>query len=202
MPWRTGIYNDNGPENVGSTIGWIVFCLIFGYVGFNVFYANNDMNLALDTVIAVFGIYVVIKYARRSIIAVITRSAKAADYLIVGITLSWLGQSGRAIGSIITRLSGFDLTWLNSEFFGWVKVITIAAAVCHVVPAGAIYRDGKESVPAPSRFGVAGAFVISLGLIFILLTYKPDLRPWIERMPGWSRDTFHTGQKPPIGVQG
>lgn len=195
MPWRTGIYNDPRPENVRSTIGWVCFFLIMGFVCFNVFYSNNDVNIALDTVIAVFGLHVVWKYARKSIIAIFQGSQASADYLIVGITLSWLGQAGRAAGSIVTRLSGFDPAWLNSEFFGWVKLITILAAVCHVVPAGAIRLHGRDSVPAPSRFGVAGAFFISIALIVFLLSVKPDLKPWIDIMPGWSRDMFNTGQR-------
>lgn len=201
MPWRTGIYNHDGPENVRSTIGWVCFLLLFGFVAFNVFYQNNDVNIALDSIISVFGFYVVLKYARKSIIAILSGSGDSADYLIVGITLSWAGQALRAAGSIVTRLSAFDPAWLNSEFFGWIKLLTIMAAVCHVVPAGAIRRDGKESIPAPSRFGVAGAFAIAFTLIFVLLAYKPDLRPWIERMPGWSKDTFHTGQRPTTGAQ-
>lgn len=191
--WRTGIYNHDGPENVRSTIGWVCFFLLFGFVAFNAFFANNDVNIALDTVITVFGLHVVWKYARKSIIAIFTGSGDSADYLIVGITLSWAGQAGRAAGSIVTRLSGFDPIWLNSEFFGWIKLLTIVAAVCHVVPAGAIRRNGRESIPAPSRFGVAGALFVSIALTILLLTYKPDLRPWIEIMPGWSRDTFNTG---------
>jgi hypothetical protein len=189
VPWRTGIYNDDRPENVRSTIGWVCFFLLFGFVTFNAIYANNDVNIALDTIITVFGLYVVIKYAWKSVLAILKGSRASADYLIVGITLSWAGQAGRAAGSIVTRLSGFDPVWLNSEFFGWIKLLTIVAAVCHVVPAGAI----RENVPAPSRFGVAGAFFVSIGLIVLLLAYKPDLRPWIDVMPGWSRDTFNTG---------
>jgi hypothetical protein len=193
VPWRTGIYNDDSPENVRSTISWVVFFLILGFVIFNVFWANNDVNLALDTIITVFGLHVVWKYARRSILTIVKGDGEAADYLIVGITLSWLGQAGRAAGSIITRLSGFDPVWLNSEFFGWVKLITIIAAVCHVIPAGAIRRDGRESIPAPSRFGVAGAFFISISVIVLLLVYKPNLKPWVDSLPHWSRDMFNTG---------
>ncbi|GJE37865.1 hypothetical protein KHHGKMAE_1927 [Methylobacterium persicinum] len=191
--WRTGIYNHDGPENVNSTIGWVCFLLIFGYVGFNVFSPNNDINIGLDTIIGVLGIYVVFKYLRRSVITILTGSGDSSDFLIVGVLLSWLSQSGRAAGSIVTRLSGFDPAWLNSEYFGIVKVVTILAAVCHVVPAGAIKANGRESVPAPSRFGLAAAFLLSFVMIFALLTYKPNLKPWIDSMPGWSKDMFQTG---------
>lgn len=195
VPWRTGIYNDDSPENVRSTIGWVCFLLIVGYVCFNVFSKNNDVNLGLDTIIGVLGLYVVFKYLRRSVITILTGSGDASDFLIVGVLLSWLSQSGRAAGSIVTRLSGFDPAWLNSEYFGIVKLITIVAAVCHVVPAGAIKANGRESVPAPSRYGLAFTFLISFALVFVLLAYKPDLKPWVDRMPAWSRDMFQTGQK-------
>lgn len=195
VPWRTGIYNDDSPENVRSTIGWVCFLLIIGYVCFNVFSKNNDVNLGLDTIIGVLGLYVVFKYLRRSVITILTGSGDASDFLIVGVLLSWLSQSGRAAGSIVTRLSGFDPAWLNSEYFGIVKFITIVAAVCHVVPAGAIKANGRESVPAPSRYGLGFTFLISFGLVFVLLAYKPDLKPWVDWMPAWSRDMFQTGQK-------
>ena len=197
MPWDTGIYNNRGHrENVRSTIAWVCFALLVGYVAFNVFAKNNDLNIGLDVIIGVLGLYVVTKYFRRSVVTILKGHGEAPDFLIVGVLLSWLSQSGRAVGSIITRLSGFDPTWLNSEFFGIVKLITIVAAVCHVVPAGAIRVGGKESVPAPSKFGLAGAFIVSIVLIVILLTAKPDLRPWIDRMPNWSKDMFQTGSAP------
>jgi hypothetical protein len=193
VPWRSGIYNDTRPENVRSTIGWVCLFLLFGFAALDTFYPNSDVNLALDTIITVFGLHVVSKYVRKSLVAIFEGSRSSADFLIVGITLSWLGQAGRAVGSIITRLSGFDPAWVNSEFFGLIKLVTIVAAICHVVPAGAISRNGKESVPAPSRFGLAGTFCVAVALVCILLNNKPDLKPWIDRMPNWSRDMFSTG---------
>lgn len=178
-----------------STIGWVCLFLVLGYVSLNVFFSNNDVNLALDTIISVLGLYVVLKYARQSIIAVFTGSGASPDYLLFGITLSWFAQAGRSLGSIVARLSSFDAVWLNSEYFGWVKIITVVAAIYHVVPAGAIKRDGKESIPAPSRFGLAGALGLSIVLTVLLLNYRPNLRPMIDQMPGWSRDMFQTGAR-------
>jgi hypothetical protein len=197
VPWRTGIYNDDSPENVRSTIWLVCFLLIVGYGCINVFSPNNDVNLGLDTIIGVLGLYVVFKYLRRSVLTILTGSGDSSDFLIVGVCLSWLSQSGRAAGSIVTRLSGFDPAWLNSEYFGIVKMITIVAAVCHVVPAGAIKANGRESVPAPSRYGLAFAFLLSFALVFVLLAYKPDLKPWVDQMPAWSLDMFQTGQRRP-----
>lgn len=182
-------------ESVRSTIGWVCFALLIGYVGFNVFLPNNDLNIGLDVIIWVLGLYVVIKYARRSLLTILRGTGESPDFLVVGITLSWLSQSGRAAGSIVTRLSGFDPAWLNSEFFGFVKMLTIFAAVCHVVPAGAVQLGDGESLPRQSRFGLAGAFVIALGLIVTLLVFKPDLKPWVDSMPGWTRDMFQTGMR-------
>lgn len=198
MVWRTNIYNDSRPENVRSTIGWVCFVLLFGFVAFNSIWPNNDVNIAADILIFVFGLHVVWKYARVSLSAILSGSGESPDYLIVGITLSWVGQSFRAVGSIVSRLSGFDPVWLNSEFFGWIKLITIIAAICHVVPAGAI----KENVPAASRFGVAGAFIVSVVLTVAVLAYKPDPKPWIDNMPGWARDMFHTGAFKPRSPEG
>lgn len=197
MVWRTGIYNDTRPENVRSTIGWVCFLVVLGYVSFNVFWPNNDTNIGLDNIISVLGLYVVIKYMRRSVVSILTGAGDASDFLIVGVVLSWLGQSLRAIGSIVTRLSGFDPVWLNSEVWGVIKLVTIIAAVCHVVPAGAVHTDDGESVPAPSRFGLAGAFLISIVLTILILNYKPNPKPWIDNMPGWARDMFQTGSFKP-----
>lgn len=183
-------------ESVRGTIGWVCFALLIGYVGFNVFLPNNEINIGLDVIIWVLGLYVVIKYARRSILTILKGTGDAPDFLVVGITLSWLSQSGRAAGSIVTRLSGFDPAWLNSEFFGFVKLLTIFAAVCHVVPAGAIQVKDGESVPRQSRFGLVGVFVIATGLTAAILVYKPDLKPWVDSMPAWSRDMFQTGALP------
>lgn len=183
-------------ESVRSTIGWVCLALLIGYVGFNVFLPNNDLNIGLDVVIWVLGLYVVLKYAKKSFVTIVRGTGESPDFLVVGITLSWLSQSGRAAGSIVTRLSGFDPAWLNSEFFGFVKMLTIFAAVCHVVPAGAIQIDGGESLPKKSRFGLATAFVIAASLTVFLLATKPNLKPYIDNMPGWSRDMFQTGALP------
>lgn len=182
-------------ESVRGTIGWVCFALLIGYVSLNVFLPNNDVNICLDVIIWVLSLYVVLKYLTKSIGTIFTGGGQSPDFLVVGIFLSWLSQSGRAVGSMVTRLSGFDPTWLNGEFFGAIKVLTIFAAVCHVVPAGAIQIEGGESLPRQSRFGLAGAFLIALCLIVTLLVVKPDLKPWVERMPGWSRDMFQTGAK-------
>lgn len=194
MPWRTGIYNDDRPETVGSTLGWVCFALGVGYVALNVFLPNNDLNIFLDAVIWVLGLYVVIKYLPRSVVTILRGHGSSADFLVVGIFLSWLSQSGRAAGSIITRLSSFDPAWLNGEYFGLVKLMTILAAVCHVISAGAIqFDDGSESLPRRSRFGLAATFFVAITMGALLISFKPDMKPWVDRMPGWTRDLFQTG---------
>lgn len=184
--------------DVRSTILWSCFLLGLAYLALNVFFPNNDVNIALDAVIAVLSIYVVAKYTVKSALAIFSGEADSGSFLIVGVFLSWMTQSGRATGSIISRLSGFDPSWLNSEFFGWVKLATIFAAICHVVAAGAIRRDGKESVPAPSRYGLGITLVISFVVAAGLLAFKPNVKPLIDDMPGWSRDMFRTGRNPEI----
>ena len=78
MPWRTGIYNDDSPENVRSTIWLVCFLLIIGYGCINVFSPNNDVNLGLDTIIGVLGLYVVFKYLRRSVLTILTGSGDSS----------------------------------------------------------------------------------------------------------------------------
>ena len=186
-----GDYNERA--NVRSTILWSCLLMGLAYVAFNAFFANNDVNIGLDAIICVLSLYVVAKYTVKSTLAIFSGEADSGSFLIVGVFLSWLTQSGRAAGSVVSRLSGFDPTWLNSEFFGWVKIATIFAAICHVVAAGAIQRDGKESVPAPSRHGLGVTLVVAFGLAAFLIAYKPDLRPVIDALPKWSIDTFRTG---------
>lgn len=181
-------------ESVRGTIGWVCFALLVGYITFNVFFPNNSVNICLDAIIWVLGLYVVVKYLHQSVLTILKGTAESPDFLVVGITLSWLSQAARAVGSIISRLSGFDPTWLNGEFFGVIKMLTIFAAVCHVISAGAIqFDDGRESLPRKSRYGLLLAFGLAIGLTVLLLAYKPNLRPWVERMPGWSKDMFNTG---------
>jgi hypothetical protein len=186
-----GEYNERA--NVRSTIIWSCFLMGFAYVAFNAFFANNDVNIALDAIIFVLSLYVVLKYSVKSTLAIFSGEADSGSFLIVGVFLSWLTQSGRAAGSVVSRLSAFDPMWLNSEFFGWVKIFTIFAAICHVVAAGAIQRDGRESVPAPSRYGLGVTLIVAFSLAAALVTYKPNLRPAIESLPKWTIDTFRTG---------
>lgn len=195
MTWLVNRYAGNYQEraNVRSTILWWCFLLGLAYVAFNAFFPNNDVNVALDAIIAVLSLYVVAKYTVKSTLAIFSGEGDSGSFLIVGVFLSWLTQSGRAMGSIVSRLSGFDPSWLNSEFFGWIKILTIFAAVCHVVAAGAIQRDGKESVPAPSRYGLGIAFAIAFALAATLVAVKPNLRPFVDDLPTWSIDMFRTG---------
>lgn len=181
--------------DVRSTILWSCFLLGLAYLALNVFFPNNDVNIALDAVIAVLSIYVVAKYTVKSALAIFSGDADSGSFLIVGVFLSWMTQSGRATGSIISRLSGFDSAWVNSEFFGWVKLATIFAAICHVVAAGAIRRDGKESVPAPSRYGLGITLAISFAVAATLLAFKPNVKPMIDDLPNWSIDMFRTGRR-------
>ena len=180
-------------ESVRGVIGWVCFALFIGYIALNVFLPNNDLNLFLDAIIWVLGLYVVLKYIHKSTLTIFQGTAESPDFLVVGVTISWLCQSGRSVGSIISRLSGFDPAWVNGEFFGAIKILTIFAAVCHVISAGAIPLGNGESLPKKSRYGLAATFVIAISVAFYLLATKPDLRPWIDTMPNWSKDMFQTG---------
>ena len=143
-----------------------------------------------------FATMAVSYYILAALRAVWTGSRANTDYLIVGICLSWISQDSLAWLRVVSRLSGFDPTFLNSEIFAPVKLLSVIAAVLHVIPKGA--ADGV--VPQGNKKAVVWSFVVAALLASLILIAKPDPRPLIQLMPGWSRDAFRTGAGPPPGV--
>lgn len=186
------IYDQDRPENIRGVIGWTVLLLAIGYVAFNAVFPNNDVNIAVDVLVGVFATMALSYYVGAAIRAIWVGSRANTDYLIVGICLSWMSQDGQAWLRVISRLSGFDLSFTNSELFGPVKLLSIIAAVLHVIPRGA----ANGVVPQGNKKAVAWSFAVAALLAGTILITKPDPRPLIKMMPGWTRDAFQTGSLP------
>ncbi|MRI57472.1 hypothetical protein D8770_26600 [Methylobacterium sp. DB1607] len=186
------IYHDPRPENIRSVIAWTAFLLGCGYIALNAVLPNNDMNIAVDILIGVMATVVLSFYIRAGILALWTGSRTNTDYLIVGIALSWLSQDGQAWLRTILRLSNFNPAFANSELFVPIKLLTVIAAVLHIVPKGA----ANGVVPRGNTYSVLVGFGIAAVLVFATLVYKPDVQPVIDRMPPWTRDLFRTGAVP------
>lgn len=189
------IYHDPRPENIRSIIVWTAFVLGCGYVALNAVLPNNDMNIAVDILIGVMALVVLSFYVRAAFLAIWTGSEKNTDYLIVGIALSWMSQDGQAWLRAILRLSGFSQTFANSELFVPIKLLSVVAAVLHIVPKGA----ANGVVPRGNTYAVAVGLVVAAALVTATLIYKPDVHPLIDRMPAWTRDMFRTGFAPSSG---
>ena len=189
------IYHDPRPENIRSIIAWTAFVLGCGYVALNAVLPNNDMNIAVDILIGVMALVVLSFYIRAAFLALWTGSEKNTDYLIVGICLSWMSQDGQAWLRAILRLSGFNQTLANSELFVPIKLLSVIAAVLHIVPKGA----ANGVVPRGNAHAIIIGLFVAAGLVVATLIVKPDVQPFIDRMPGWSRDLFRTGFAPSAG---
>lgn len=187
------IYDRDEPENIRGVIGWTVFCLALGYIAFNAMFPNNDVNIAVDILIGVFATMALTYYIGAAARAIWVGSRANTDYLIVGICLSWMSQDGQAWLRVISRLSGFNLAFTNSELFGPVKLLSIIAAVLHVIPRGA----ANGVVPQGNKKAVIWSLIIAVTLVGLVLVVRPDPKPLIDMMPGWTRDAFHTGSLPP-----
>lgn len=68
------IYDDNRPENIRSIILWTAFFLLVGYIGFNVFLPNNDMNIGIGVLQFVFATMVLCFYGWAALKAIFTGS--------------------------------------------------------------------------------------------------------------------------------
>lgn len=186
------IYHDPRPENIRSVILWTAFVLGCGFVTLNAFLPNNDLNIAVDILIGVMAMVVLTFYVRAAFLALWVGSRTNTDYLIVGIALSWLSQDGQAWLRTVLRLSNFNPAFANSELFVPIKLLTVVAAVLHIVPKGA----ANGVVPRGNTYSVMVGFVIATVLVISTLVYRPDVHPLIDRMPPWTRDLFRTGAIP------
>lgn len=186
------IYDDPRPENIRGVIAWTVFALGCGYVALNAVLPNNDLNIAVDILIGVMAMVVLSFYIKAAWLALWTGSHTNTDYLIVGIALSWLSQDGQAWLRALLRLSNFNPAFANSEFFVPIKLLTVVAAVLHIVPKGA----ANGVVPKGNTMSVVFGFGVAAALVVGTLVIRPDVQPVIDRMPPWTRDLFRTGAVP------
>lgn len=183
------IYDDTRPETIRSTIYLSTLVLILGYVALNVFLPNSDVNIVVGVLQAVMASMVLCYYIAAAIRAVVTGSSANTDFLIVGIVLSWISTDGQAILALLARLSGFPPALMNSELFAPLKLLSVIAAVLHVVPKGA----ANGVVPQGNKAAVAGFFVLAMMLATALVVTKPDPTFLIDRAPAWMRDFWETG---------
>lgn len=184
------IYDRTTPETIRSTIYLSALILIVGYTALNVFLPNNDMNLIVGMMQVVMATMVLCYYIVAAIKAVFTGSSKNVDFLIVGIVLSWISTDGQAALALLARLSGFPPALMNSELFPPLKLLSVIAAILHVIPRGA--ADGV--VPKSNKATVVGFVLVSLILAAILVVAKPDPTEFINSTPPWMRDFWETGQ--------
>lgn len=183
-------YAHQGPENIRSIIGWCLLLLLLGFVVLNALLPNNDFNIAVDTLLFVLGIVALAFYIGPASKALWRGSQDPTDYLIVGIALSWISQDIQAPLRVITRLTNFDPVWVNSEVFALAKLMSVVAAVLHIIPKDAI----RGAIPKGNGYVVAASFMVAAGFAAFILVARPDPRPWIHNhMPWWSRDMFGTG---------
>lgn len=183
------IYNDDRPEHIRGAIWMTVLVLGIGYVIINAFVPNSDMNIAIGVLQASAATMVVYIYGRDAWSALWTKNPKRTDFLIVGIVLAWLSTDGQAILAVLFRLAGMPQWFVNSEIYAPIRLLSVVAAVLHVSAPGAV--DGV--VPRRNRlamgFGLAGAVLLVLGLLWS----RPDIGPWIERTRPYIGDWWSTG---------
>ncbi len=190
LPRVHSIYDSDKPENIRSIIAWLIGLLAFGYIVLNSFIPNSDMNIGIDVLLTVMALSALTFYISAAIRAILTGSRIYIDYLIVAIALSWLSQGGQAALRVITRLSGFDPAFVNNELFGLFKLMSVIAAVLHILPRGA--ADGV--VPKSNTATVLGSFMFAAVLAVTVVVTKPDPRPLIDQSLPWIGDWFRSGE--------
>ena len=190
LPRVHSIYDSDKPENIRSIIAWLIGFLTFGYIALNAFVPNGDMNIGIDVLLTVMALSALSYYIAAALRAIISGSRVYIDFLIVAISLSWLSQGGQAALRVITRLSGFDPAFVNNELFGVFKLMSVIAAVLHILPRGA--ADGV--VPKSNTATVLGSFLFAAVLAVTVVVTKPDPKPLIDRSLPWIGDWFRSGE--------
>ncbi len=183
------IYNE-GPEGIRQVLWLTTLVLIVGYQCFNVFVPNADMIVATRILAAAFYSVVVWAYAGDAWTAIRRKVPTKADYLILGIWLSFLSHLCQTIYATLYRLADAPQWLLNAEVVPWIVLLSMLAAMLHVCATGAV--DGE--VPRRSRIALGlgvGAAVLVVGAI---LATRPDIGPAIERTRPWIGDWWRTGE--------
>lgn len=117
---------------------------------------GNIMALALSA-----GI--VVAYAPVARDALRNRLIDGAGILSIGIFASWSGALLARGGSIVWRLAGQPVEWLNSAAWGFHIAATCVGALCHLVAPEAV--AGRVPTKHWIRIGilVAGAVLVVAG---------------------------------------
>lgn len=185
------IYNE-GPSGIRQILWLTVLLLFTGYQIVNVFVPNADMIVATRILAAAFYSVVVYAYAGDAWAAVRRPVPTKADFLIVGIWLSFLSHLAQTVYAAIYRLADAPQWLLNAEIVPLIVLFSMMAAVLHVAATGSI--DGK--VPRRSRIALGicvGAAVLVVGAV---VATRPDIGPAIERTRPYIGDWWRTGALP------
>lgn len=183
------IYNE-GPSGIRQVLYLSALLLFVGYQTFNVFVPNADMIVATRIIAAAFYSVVVYAYAGDAWAAVRRPEPTKADFLIVGIWLSFLSHLLQTVYAAIYRLADAPQWLLNAEIVPLIVLFSMMAAVLHVAATGSI--DGE--VPRRSRIALGicvGAAVLMVGAI---VATRPDIGPAIERTRPYIGDWWRTGE--------
>ncbi|QDI81058.1 hypothetical protein E8E01_11735 [Methylorubrum populi] len=183
------IYSD-GPSGIRQILYLTTLALFLGYQAVNIFVPNADMIVATRILAAAFYSVVVYAYAGDAWAAVRRPVPTKADFLIVGIWLSFLAHLGQTVYATIYRLADAPQWLLNAEVVPVIILVSMLGAVCHVAATGSVNGE----VPRRSRVALGigvGAAVLVVGAI---IATRPDIGPAIERTRPWIGDWWRTGE--------
>ena len=185
------IYKD-GPSGIRQVLYLTALVLFVGYQTFNVFVPNADMIIATRILAAAFYSVVVYAYAGDAWAAMMRPAPTKADFLIVGIWLSFLSHLAQTVYAAIYRLAEAPVWLLNAEIVPIIVLLSMMAAVLHVAATGSI--DGE--VPRRSRIALGVGVGVAVLLVGTVVATRPDIGPTIERARPWIGDWWHTGYLP------
>jgi len=184
------IYNDDRPERIRGAIYLTTILLFILYQAINAFVPNADMIVAVRVLACSVYAAVIYVYGRDAWVAVSTPDPKRSDFLIVGIVLSFMSHFGQSAYAIAYRLADAPAWLLNAEVIAPVVILSMVAGVLHVTAPESI----EGTVPRRNRYAL-GAFVgLAVLMLGVLLTTRPDVRPWIDRARPYIGDFWHTGE--------
>lgn len=183
------IYND-GPSGIRQILYLSALLLFAGYQTFNVFVPNADMIVATRILAAAFYSVVVYAYAGDAWAAVRRPVPSKADFLILGIWLSFLSHLAQTVYAAIYRLADAPQWLLNAEVVPIIVLFSMIAAVLHVAATGSI--DGE--VPRRSRIALGLGVGVAVLLVGAVVATRPDIAPAIERTRPYIGDWWRTGE--------
>ncbi len=185
------VYNE-GPTGIRQVLYLTGLGLFVGYQCINVFVPNADMIVATRILAAAFYSVVVYAYAGDAWAAVRRPVPTKADFLIVGIWLSFLSHLAQTVYATIYRLADAPQWLLNAEIVPAIVLLSMMAAVLHVAATGSI--DGE--VPRRSRIALGVGVGVAVLIVGAVVATRPDIGPAVERARPWISDWWRTGAVP------